>query len=110
KPFTAAEIARRGSWERDVSFLLVAYFMTDVERSLKFRIYRDELFPDGSYTKKNQERSHALLQDLFGPWAKLDAEFSRWVAARRATFHSVDWGWEQDGDTLQSYGWPRKGL
>jgi hypothetical protein len=46
---------------------------------------------------------------LFGSWADLDADFTRWVAARRATFHPVEWGWEQDGDTLQSYGWPNKG-
>jgi hypothetical protein len=39
----------------------------------------------------------------------LDADFTRWATARRATFHSVEWGWEQDGDTLQSYGWPNKG-
>ena len=30
----------------------------------------------------------------------------RWVKARRATFHYVDWGWEQDGNTLMAYGWP----
>jgi hypothetical protein len=34
---------------------------------------------------------------------------SPWAATRRATFHPVEWGWEQDGDTLQSYGWPNKG-
>ena len=44
KRFTAADIARGTLRDRDVGFLLVAYFMTDVERSLKFRIYRDELF------------------------------------------------------------------
>jgi hypothetical protein len=48
--------------DRDVGFLLVAYFMTDVERSLKFRIYRDETFLYNSY----QERSDQLIEDLFG--------------------------------------------
>ena len=95
--------------DRDVSFLLVAYFMTDVERSLKFRIYRDELFRLNLYNKY-QERSDALIEELFGSWAELNADFTRWVAARRATFHPVEWGWEQDGDILQSYGWPNKGV
>ena len=107
-PFTAAEIANGTLRDRDVSFLLVAYFMTDVERSLKFRIYRDELFRLNLYNKY-QERSDALIEELFGSWAELDADFARWVAARRATFHPVEWGWEQDGDILQSYGWPNKG-
>ena len=109
KPFTASDIARGTLRGRDVAFLLVAYFMTDVERSLKFRIYRDEMFRLKLF-HKYQERSDALLQDLFGPWADLDADFARWVAGRRATFHPVEWGWEQDGDTLQSYGWPNKGI
>jgi hypothetical protein len=77
--------------DRDVGFLLVAYFMTDVERSLKFRIYRDELFHLNPYNKY-QERSDALIEDLFGSWAQLNADFTRWVAVRRATFHSVEWG------------------
>ena len=50
-----------------------------------------------------------MIEDLFGSWAELDADFTRWVATRRATFHPVEWGWEQDGDVLQSYGWPNKG-
>src|SRR5262245_53461275 len=82
--------------------------MTDVERSLKFRIYRDELFRLNLYNKY-QERSDALIEELFGSWAQLNVDFTRWVAARRATFRPVEWGWEQDGDVLQSYGWPNKG-
>src|SRR5262249_34828164 len=106
--FTAADIARGTLRDRDVGFLLVAYFMTDVEHSLKFRIYRDELFRLNLYNKY-QERSDTLIEELFGSWAQLNADFTRWIAARRATFHPVEWGWEQDGGTLQSYGWPNKG-
>jgi hypothetical protein len=108
KRFTATDIARGTLQGRDVGFILVGYFMTDVERSLKFRIYRDELFRLNLYNKY-QERSDELIENLFGSWADLDGDFNRWVAARRATFHPVEWGWEQDGDTLQSYGWPNKG-
>ena len=75
KRFTATDIARGNLRGRDVGFLLVAYFMTDVERSLKFRIYRDELFRLNLYNKY-QERSDALIEDLFGSWADLDADFS----------------------------------
>ena len=106
--FSASDIARGIVQGREVAFLLVAYFETDVERSLKFRIYRDELF--GLDLKSNyKEQSDTLIENLFGSWAELDADFARWVAARRATFHPVEWGWEQDGDILQSYGWPNKG-
>ena len=108
KPFTVSDTVRGTFRDRDVGFLLVAYFMTDIERSLRFRIYRDELFRLNLHNK-HQERSDALIEDLFGSWAELDADFTRWAAARRATFHSVEWGWEQDGDTLQSYGWPNRG-
>ncbi len=93
---------------RDVGFLLVTYFTTDVERSLKYRIWRDELLRlklHGSY----HERSHSLLDELFGSWAKLDEDFTRWARARRSSFHYVEWGWEQDGDKLMSYGFPNKG-
>ena len=109
RPFSARDIANGTLRDRDVGFLLVAYFMTDVERSLKFRIYRDELFRLNLYNKY-QERSDALIEELFGSWAELNADFRRWVAARRATFHPVEWGWEQDGDILQSYGWPNEGV
>jgi hypothetical protein len=93
---------------RDVGFLLVTYFNTDVERSLKLRIWRDELLRlklGGAY----HEGSHRLLDTLFGSWAKLDEDFTRWARARRSSFHYVEWGWEQDGDTLMSYGFPNKG-
>jgi hypothetical protein len=69
-------IAHGNLRDRDVGFLLVAYFMTDVERALKFRIYGDELFRLKLYNKY-QERSDALIEDLFGSWADLDADFTR---------------------------------
>jgi hypothetical protein len=53
--------------------------------------------------------SGRLLQELFGPWEVLDADFRRWLAGRHNTFHYVDWGWEQDGDTLWSYGFATGG-
>jgi hypothetical protein len=106
--FTPSTVHRKGVSGRDAGFLLVNYFSTDVERWLKFRIWRDELFRLNLYNKY-QERSNSLFVALFGSWAKLDADFVRWVKARRASFHYVEWGWEQDGDTLLSYGYPNKG-
>ena len=51
---------------------------------MKFRIWRDELFRlnlRGQY----HERSHRLLEDLFGSWQKFDADFTRWAQARRSS-------------------------
>jgi len=93
---------------RDVGFLLITYFSTDLERWLKFRIWRDEMLRmnlRGHY----HERSRLLLEDLFGGRSKLDGEFTNWVRQRRPTFHYVEWGWEQDGETLMSYGFPNSG-
>jgi hypothetical protein len=108
KPFSPRTVVTGEDSGREVGFVLTAYFSTDVERSLKFRIWRDEMFRLNLY-RSFQERSESLVQDLFGPWARLEADFARWVKARRASFHYVEWGWEQDGDTLSSYGFPNKG-
>jgi hypothetical protein len=88
---------------REAFFLMVHYLSDDPGRLQKFRVWRDEMFRANLYGK-HQELSGRLLQGLFGPWKKLDADFHRWLAARKNTFHYVDWGWEQEGNTLWSYG------
>jgi hypothetical protein len=113
RPFTVGGANPRGPkgkavGGRDVGFLLVTFFSTDLERWMKFRLWRDELLRldlRGTY----HERSFRLLGDLFGGWPKLDADFKNWVRQRRASFHYVEWGWEQDGETLMSYGFPNTG-
>jgi hypothetical protein len=113
EPFTFSDVNPRAPNSkivggRDVNFLLVSFFNTDVERLMKFRIWRDELIRHklgGAY----HELSNRLLDDLFGGQAKLDAEFTLWARERRSSFHYVEWGWEQDGESLMSYGFPNSG-
>src|SRR5207237_390449 len=92
----------------DVAFLLAHFFNDDPERAQKFRIWRDEMFRLNRYGKYHAE-SGRLLQGLFGSWQQLDADFARWLAVRHNTFHYVQWGWEQEGNTLWSYGFAERG-
>jgi hypothetical protein len=92
--------------ERGVNLLMVHYLSDDPDRLQRFRLWRDELFRDKSHDFKT--KSGPWLEKLFGPWNKLNADFAAWTAGRRNTFHYVDWGWEQDGNTLWSYGWPQR--
>lgn len=107
EPFTAGDILKGARGGRDVSYLLVNYFLTDPGRMLKFWIWRDELFRLNLYNQ-HQADSDRLMDELFG-LEKLDAGFKAWLEARKPSFHYVDWGWEQDGDALVSYGWPQSG-
>ena len=108
KPYTLSEMVQKGGGERDIWFLMMSFFATDMERWMKLRIWRDELFRLNLYAKY-QEESNRILLELFGPWDNVDSLFAEWVKARKASFHYMDWGWEQDGDTLLSYGFPQKG-
>lgn len=107
EPFRASDVlaGRRGG--RDLGFLMLDYFATDVARSARWRIWRDELFRLAQ-TDGWQADSNRLIDELFGKDA-LDRDFETWLRARRPSFRYVDWGWEQDGDTLISYGWPQTG-
>ncbi len=107
QPFTAGDIlsGRRGG--RELGFLLVSFFSSDLDRLMRWRIWRDELYRLNRYGAY-QEDSARLIEELFGS-AKLDEEFDAWLRARRSSFHYVDWGWEQDGDAMLSYGWPQTG-
>lgn len=107
QPFKASDILSGKRGGRELGFLLVHYFDTDLDRLLRFRIWRDELFRLNLYGK-HQADSDRLIEELFG-LSKLDSNFEAWIKARRSSFRYVDWGWEQDGDTLVSYGWPQTG-
>lgn len=107
EPFKASDILGGTRGGRDLGFLLFNYFNTDLERLMRFRIWRDELFRLNLYGK-HQDDSARLIEELFGA-AKLDEDFDAWLRARRSSFHYVDWGWEQDGDGMMSYGWPQTG-
>jgi hypothetical protein len=109
KPIVIQEVHKAGGAGREVGFLLVHYFSDDPNRLQRFRIWRDEMFRLRQHGKDQQELSARLLQDLFGPWPKMEADFQGWVNRRCATFHYVAWGWEQEGNTLWSYGFADKG-
>lgn len=82
--------------------LYYQFLLTDPDRYLKWQIWRDELCAGRVSNASNP----AIMDDIFGPLDRLNADWERWVKARRATFHHVDWGWEQDGNALMAYGWP----
>ena len=107
EPFKAGDILRGTRGGRDVGFLLYTYFSSDPGRLIRFRIWRDELFRLNLYGK-HQDDSARLIEELFGS-ARLDEDFDAWLRAHRSSFHYVDWGWEQDGDTMMSYGYPQTG-
>jgi hypothetical protein len=86
--------------------LYTAFFWSDPERLMKWRLWRDEMFRLGK-DPRVQTLDLELLKDLSGGTLdRLDSDWRDWLGTRRTTFTHVDWGWEQWGDTLQSYGWP----
>ena len=86
--------------------LYTQFMWTHPDRLMKWRLWRDELFAlGGRDLKANDER---LMKAIYGNLDDLNDEWKGWLAARRSTFHYVDWGWEQVGNALWSYGWPQK--
>jgi hypothetical protein len=86
--------------------LYTAFFWSDPERLMKWRLWRDEMFRLGK-DPRVQPLDRELLRELSGGTLdRLESDWRDWLGTRRTTFTHVDWGWEQWGDTLQSYGWP----
>jgi len=106
QPETAERIFRKGEASRGKSFLLIHFFLLDPDRAQKLRLLRDEL-----RVRRRYDPVHAgkLLQELLGPWPKINAEFDAWRASLHNTFHYAEWGWEQDADALWSYGFAPRG-
>ncbi|MBM3477087.1 MAG: hypothetical protein FJX75_27785, partial [Armatimonadetes bacterium] len=78
------------------------FFWSDPDRYFRLCLWRDEYYRG----RLRWESNVVLMEDIFGPLDALNAEWERWVKARRATFHHVDWGWEQEGNALKAYGFP----
>ncbi len=92
-----------------VSGLYTQFMWTDPDRLMKWRLWRDGLFAAATTSpKKTRQADSRLMTEIYGDLDALDRQWKAWLAQRRSTFHYVDWGWEQDGDTLWSYGWPQK--
>ncbi|MGD0089476.1 MAG: hypothetical protein ABSE73_06105 [Planctomycetota bacterium] len=87
--------------------LFTAFFWTNPERLMKWRIWRDEIFSSRVAGPARTLMYVEVLRSLCGgSLDKLNAEWRAWLQERHNTFTHVDWGWEQWGETLQSYGWP----
>jgi hypothetical protein len=94
--------------ERGLAFLLAHYLMDDPDRMQKVRIWRDEMFRQ-NLKDRNLAESSRLMQALLGPWRKINEDFQAWKAGLHNTFHYAEWGWEQDGDLIWSYGFAEGG-
>ena len=103
KPRTLLEM-HGGDTSRGLGFVIFNFFNTDPERVHKFRIWRDEMFRMHKFGQERYTASEKLLQELFGSWDALNADFKKWIEARQQSFSYKEWGWEQNADTLWSYG------
>ena len=92
--------------DRGTNVLMVQFLRHTPERLQKWRAYQEELFRTATPANKT-EVSARLLVRLYGPWRKINAEFAEWVKSLRPTFHQADWGFDQYGDALVSFGTPR---
>ena len=93
--------------DRGVNVLEMAYLQHTPEYAQKWRIYRDEMFRLSTPGTK-KEVSGKLLLELYGSWSKLNAGFRQWLRSLgQSTFHMADWGFDQAGNALVSFGAPR---
>jgi hypothetical protein len=87
--------------------LYTAFFWSDPDRLMKWRIWRDELFRARAKGQAcGQLDMEIMLKLCDGSFDELNGQWLMWIRQRHTTFTHVDWGWEQWGETLQSYGWP----
>ena len=94
--------------DRGVNVLEMAYLQHTPEYAQKWRVYRDEMFRLAVPGNK-KDVSEKLLLGLYGSWSKLNSGFRRWARSLgQSTFHMADWGFDQDGDALISFGTPRQ--
>jgi len=109
KPLMPQEVHEKGGAGRGIGFLMIHFFNDDPDRQQKIRIWRDEMLRLAQHGETMKAAASRLLQELFGPWSQINADFRDWVRRLRSTFHYAEWGWEQDGDTLWAYGFATDG-
>ncbi|MCH5374650.1 MAG: hypothetical protein JJ992_11800 [Planctomycetes bacterium] len=85
------------------------FFWTDPDRLMKWRLWRDELLRLKVEGDRLKETDAQLMASIFGDLEELNTQWKTWCDRRHNSFHYADWGWEQSGDTLWSYGWPQSG-
>jgi len=96
-------VRRLWSGGRGAAAVYQQFFLTDPDRNLKWRIWRDAHYAGNV----NADTNRAVMEGIHGSLDRLDAEWARWVRDRKSTFHFVEWGWEQDGNQLWAYGFPK---
>lgn len=104
KEFVPMQTAVESLWQSGGGHgvMYTQFFLTDPDRLMKWRIWRDEY-----YAGTVKELGNAkVMESIFGSLDELDAEWQKWVKQRRVTFRHVDWGWEQDGNAIWAYGFP----
>jgi hypothetical protein len=106
-PLTA-EAIHDGAGGRGVAYLFFHFLSDDPDRAQIFRLWR-EAMPRAAARDRCLAASSRLLTELLGPWKNINADFKAWLASIHHTFHYAEWGWEQDGDTLWSYGFAKNG-
>jgi hypothetical protein len=104
----SAEAIHDGAGGRGANFLFFHFLSDDPDRSQKFRLWRDAM-PRAAAKDRCLAASSRLMTDLLGPWKSINADFKAWLASVHHTFHYAEWGWEQDGDAMWSYGFARNG-
>jgi len=108
KPMSIQEMLESDS-SGYVCGLYTQFMWTDPYRLMKWRLWRDGLFAAKTTSPRQiRQIDRRLMEEIYGDLDELDKQWKAWLAQRRSTFHYVDWGWEQTGDTLWSYGWPQK--
>jgi hypothetical protein len=104
----SAEAIHDGAGGRGPRFLLMHFLSDDPDRAQRLRLLRDTMLQQAR-RDRCLALSSRLMEELYGPWSRINADFKAWLGSTRHTFHYAEWGWEQDGDTLWSYGYASTG-
>lgn len=92
--------------DRGLNVLVTTFLQRTPEALQKWRIYRDEVLRT-AVPATRQKTAERLIQRLYGRPERVWADFKAWVKTVRPTFFMADWGFDQYGDTLVSFGTPR---
>lgn len=84
--------------------ILMQFFWNDPERIMKWRVMRDEFYRLQLSGLELKKADSNLITQLFGSVEKLNDEWQKWLKQRHNSFHYFTWGYEQDADTVWSYG------
>ncbi|MEI8242366.1 MAG: hypothetical protein WCI17_03795 [bacterium] len=92
--------------DRGLNVLITSFLQRTPEALQKWRIYRDEMFRTSTPATR-QQTAQRLIQRLYGRPERVWAGFKEWAQTVRPTFFMADWGFDQYGDALVSFGTPR---